>query len=151
MNPGTINPMPFSIQSLRQPYMIKSTEAPHYRRYLIQHRPPKNAADLELNSNRFLPAGVNDGKGILFISHAGIVHPSGFLPMVCGVFPQQHLVSIYQESSIFQGLRNADRLEGKCGRCEFRQICGGSRARAYAVTGNLFAEEPDCCYQPASH
>lgn len=131
--------------------MIKSTEAPHYRRYLIQHRPPKNAADLELNSNRFLPAGVNDGKGILFISHAGIVHPSGFLPMVCGVFPQQHLVSIYQESSIFQGLRNADRLEGKCGRCEFRQICGGSRARAYAVTGNLFAEEPDCCYQPASH
>ena len=60
----------------------------------------------------------------------------------------QSVVQVYQDSPIFQSLRNSDRLQGKCGECEFRNVCGGSRARAYAVTGNMFAEEPDCSYQP---
>jgi radical SAM protein len=135
-------------QSQRQPYMIKTTEAPHFRRYAITHRRPRSAADGTARHRPFVPAGVNDGKGVMFVSHAGLIHPSGFMPIVCGAFPRQSLVDVYQDSPIFRGLRDAERLQGKCRRCEFRNVCGGSRARAYAVTGNIFAEEPDCSYQP---
>ena len=140
-------------QSRRQTYAIKTTEAPHYRRYMIQQQKLQKADRRSSeNANRrpksFMPQGVNDGKGIMFISHTGMVHPSGFLPVPCGAFPVQHVVDIYQNSPIFRGLRDASRLEGKCGQCEFHNICGGSRARAFALTGNLFAEEPDCAYLP---
>ena len=135
-----------SRQSQSQPYMIKTTEAPHFRRFMIQYRKER----VENGSRRpsYAPLGVNDGKGIVFVSHTGIVHPSGFLPLICGVFPQQNVVDIYQNSPVFRALRDSNRLEGKCGRCEFRNVCGGSRARAYALTGNMFAEEPDCAYAP---
>jgi radical SAM protein with 4Fe4S-binding SPASM domain len=96
------------------------------------------------------PLGVNDGKGVMFVGHTGTIYPSGFLPVVCGVYPFAHVVRVYQQSPIFRALRQPDSLEGKCGICEFRNICGGSRARAYALTGNLFAQEPDCVYQPAA-
>ncbi len=134
-------------QSKQQGYMIKSTEAPHYRRYAIQHQMPKHG-DHVARPQAFIPAGVNDGKGVMFVSHTGLIHPTGFLPVVCGVFPLQSVVDVYQKSGIFRALRDADRLEGKCGRCEFHNVCGGSRARAYAVTGNMFAQEPDCSYVP---
>jgi radical SAM protein len=131
-----------------QPYAIKTTEAPHYRRFVIQHQIAKadragNAAPLS-----FMPWGVNDGKGVMFVSHVGMIHPSGFLPIVCGLYPAENVVRVYQESPIFRALRDAGRLEGKCHYCEFRHLCGGSRARAYAVTGNLLAQEPDCQYIP---
>jgi radical SAM protein len=135
-------------ESLRQPYMIKTTEAPHYRRYVIQHQLERRRQGGDGVPRPFVPGGVNDGKGVMFVSHAGIIHPSGFLPVVCGLFPQQHLMDVYQNSPIFRALRDSSQLEGKCGRCEFRNICGGSRARAYAVTGNMFSQEPDCCYEP---
>jgi radical SAM protein with 4Fe4S-binding SPASM domain len=96
----------------------------------------------------YVPLGVNDGKGVMFVSHTGEVYPSGFMPIVCGRYPAMHVARIYQDSPVFRALRNADRLEGKCRVCEFRHVCGGSRARAYAVTGNPFAEEPDCSYFP---
>lgn len=131
--------------SLVQPYMIKTTEAPHFRRFLIQQR---KVDQTKVRKPACRPLATNDGKGIMFISHTGIVHPSGFLPITCGVFPQQHLVDIYQRSPIFVALRDPDRLEDKCGRCEYRKVCGGSRARAYATAGSLFAEEPDCAYVP---
>jgi radical SAM protein len=133
----------------RQPYAIKTTEAPHYRRYVIQHQLPKaQRPALEPAPRTFVPLGVNDGKGVMFVSHVGLIHPSGFMPIVCGLFPLDHVVRVYQRSPIFRSLRDADRLEGKCRVCEFRNICGGSRARAYAVTGNPFAQEPDCAYSP---
>ena len=134
-------------ESSRQPYLIKTTEAPHYRRYVIQNRAGKREQTSAARP-AFIPAGVNDGKGVMFVSHSGVIHPTGFLPITCGVFPFQSVVSVYQDSPIFRSLRDAERLEGKCGRCEFRNLCGGSRARAYGVTGNLFAEEPDCSYMP---
>jgi len=138
-------------EAQRQPYAIKTTEAPHYRRYVIQHQLSKaDRAGRNAPPVGYAPLGVNDGKGVMFVSHCGLVHPSGFLPIVCGVFPLEHLVQIYQESPIFRALRDADRLEGKCRVCEFRHICGGSRARAYAVTGNLFAQEPECEYVPTA-
>ena len=86
----------------------------------------------------------------MFVGHTGIIHPSGFLPIVCGIFPLKRVVNVYQNSPVFRALREPDSLEGKCQVCEFRHICGGSRARAYAVTGNLLAQEPDCVYQQAA-
>ncbi len=97
-----------------------------------------------------MTVGTNDGKGILFVSHTGLIHPSGFLPVVCGLFPFNHLVYTYQRSPVFRRLRDAGRLQGKCKFCEYRQICGGSRARAYAVTDNIDAQDPDCEYIPAA-
>ncbi len=139
-------------QSKVQPYVIETTDAPHYRRYAIQNQ-IKNSKDLaELDQQSpdrpFIPAGVNDGKGLLFVSQSGVVQPSGSLPIDCGSFPKESVVDIYQNSIVFQRLRASNLLEGKCGRCDFRNVCGGSRARAYAVSGNFLAEEPDCSYQP---
>jgi radical SAM protein with 4Fe4S-binding SPASM domain len=91
---------------------------------------------------------VNDGRGIMFVSHTGLIHPSGFLPMVCGMYPFNDPVDVYQHSPIFKRLRDANSFGGKCGVCEYRHLCGGSRARAYAVTGDPYAAEPDCVYLP---
>ena len=133
-------------QSRQQSYMIKTTEAPHYRRYSMmrERELPKN----ERRPSPFQATGINDGKGVMFVSHTGMIHPSGFMPISCGVFPLQHVVQTYQESPIFTGLRDANQLEGKCRQCEYRTICGGSRARSYALTGNPYAEEIDCAYIP---
>ncbi|MEX2355480.1 MAG: radical SAM protein [Thermaerobacterales bacterium] len=119
----------------RVPFAIKATEAPAYRRFLHQNgqRPP---------------APVNDGKGFCFISHTGEVYPSGFLPLSGGNVREIPLADIYRESPVFQDLREPDRLGGKCGYCPFRALCGGSRARAYALTGDYLGEEPTCVYVP---
>jgi radical SAM protein len=135
-------------------FAIKTTEAPHYRRYVILHQHPSVWEDPPMSAfeppKPFSALGINDGKGVMFVSHQGKIYPSGFLPIECGSFPLDHVVDVYQNSPIFQSLRDPNRLEGKCGVCEFRRLCGGSRARAYAVTGNLFAQEPDCDYLPAA-
>lgn len=143
----------------RVSFDIKSTEAQHYRRFLLQ----KRIEDRKPGSGRkvipFLgvsttdgigraPKGINDGKGFVFVSHRGEVYPSGFLPLSGGNIKKQSLGEIYRNSPLFKDLRDSAKLEGKCGRCEFRDICGGSRARAYALTGNAFAEEPCCIYEP---
>jgi MoaA/NifB/PqqE/SkfB family radical SAM enzyme len=127
---------------------IKTTEAPHYRRFVLQQ--PKT----DPSPRRPMPLGqigTNDGKGILFVSHVGEMFPSGFLPIECGRFPFDSLVRVYQDSQLFRALRDGDRLSGKCGACEFRNICGGSRARSYALTGDPLASEPDCIYVPDSY
>jgi AdoMet-dependent heme synthase len=149
-------------------FQIKTTEAMHYRRYLLQHHleearmghgggHPRGTAGYEAGAPTADPATrtrgwatrrVNDGKGFLFVSHTGDVYPSGFLPIHAGNIGQTPLREIYQNAPIFRALRNTARLEGKCGACEYKEICGGSRARAYALTGNPLAEEPCCVYQP---
>lgn len=131
-------------------FAIKTTEAPHYRRYLLQrHADPQRRSGLPHGERQRAPLGINDGKGVVFIDHAGEICPSGFLPISCGEFPRDSVVDVYQNSELFRRLRDPDRLQGKCGACEFRRVCGGSRARAYAITGNPLAAEPDCCYVPA--
>jgi radical SAM protein len=139
--------------ALTAPFDIKTTEAQHYRRYLLQHRKDGHttAAQKVADTVGRAPRGLNDGKGFVFISHRGEVYPSGFLPVSGGNVRRQPLATIYRESPLFKDLRNPDRLEGKCGACEFRQICGGSRARAYALTGNVFGEEPCCSYVPRGY
>ncbi|WP_458122292.1 TIGR04053 family radical SAM/SPASM domain-containing protein [Paenibacillus sp. Z6-24] len=96
------------------------------------------------------PQGVNDGDGFVFISHTGEVYPSGFLPLSCGNVREQHLSDIYRYAPVMQQLRDKSLLKGKCGVCEFRQLCGGSRARAYALTGDYLESDPYCNYQPAA-
>jgi radical SAM protein len=135
-------------QSQCRSYRIKTTEAPQYRRFLIQRRGQRLNGSSRRPKSSYVSLNVNDGKGVMFVSHIGLVHPSGFMPIVCGIYPRQHLVRIYQDSPVFRKLRDVNQLEGKCKVCEFRHICGGSRARAYAVTGNPLAEEPDCAYVP---
>jgi radical SAM protein with 4Fe4S-binding SPASM domain len=97
------------------------------------------------------PRGLNDGKGFVFISHTGEVFPSGFLPLTAGNIRRQPLASIYCDSPLFRGLRDTAQLEGKCGHCEFKEVCGGSRSRAYALTGDPMAEEPCCSYIPKGY
>jgi len=143
-------------------FHIKTTEGQHYRRFLLQ----KHAAEwqeprAEQSARPKAPAGVayaldgtrpgvNDGKGFVFVSHTGEVYPSGFLPLRAGNVRRQSLAEIYRTSPLFIALRDPKQLKGKCGVCEYNQICGGSRARAYAVTGDAFAPDPCCVYQPAA-
>jgi AdoMet-dependent heme synthase len=95
------------------------------------------------------PKGVNEAKGFVFISHIGDVYPSGFLPLKAGNVKKESLVDIYRSSDVFVKLRDSGNLKGKCGVCEFRELCGGSRSRAWSVTGDAFASDPICTYQPA--
>jgi len=92
--------------------------------------------------------GITDGRGMLFVSHVGDVYPSGFLPVVAGNVRRESVKEIYMNSRVFRDLKDPNRLKGKCGRCEYRFICGGSRARAYAMTGDYLAQEPRCIYVP---
>jgi AdoMet-dependent heme synthase len=138
-------------QSKKQKYAIKTTEAPHYRRFAIQQAAEEKGTGVALPpvGRRSPFVGTNDGKGVMFISHRGEIYPSGFLPIECGKFPADSVVRVYQESPLFQSLRDPDALGGKCGQCEFRHLCGGSRSRSYALTGDPLAAEPDCIYIPA--
>jgi radical SAM protein len=137
---------------------IKTTEAQHYRRYVLQQRVAERKAcilrDVPARVEDAIgraPRGLNDGKGFLFISHTGEVFPSGFLPLSAGSIRQQSLAQIYRDSPVFRDLRDTSKLEGKCGACEFKEICGGSRARAYSLTGNPHGEEPCCSYIPRGY
>ncbi len=132
-------------QGRRQKYAIKTTEAPHYRRYIIEKM--KQHADSG-SPRPVMPniVGTNDGRGVMFISHIGEIFPSGFLPIECGRFPRDSVVHTYQFAPLFVDLRDPDKLKGKCGACQYRDICGGSRARSYGLTGDPLAAEPDCTY-----
>ena len=195
-----------------KPYAIKTTEAPHYRRYVLQQggdplagpgdsdkswggsctatpgataqlslqreapgataqlslqrEAPGATAQLSLQreapgvavqlppqrenrgGGRRAPLGVGDGKGIMFVSHTGEIFPAGFLPLCCGRFPKDSVVDAYQHHPIFLALRDPDHFKGRCGICEFRHVCGGSRARSYALTGDYLESDPDCGYVP---
>ncbi len=136
--------------SLQTPFHIKTTEAPHYRRFLLQkHSADAKNVGFARGAVNGVGAGVGDGKGFVFISHIGEVFPGGFLPISAGNVRKQPLAEIYRNSPLFQALREPELLHGKCRQCEFRYVCGGSRARAYAVTGDVFASDPCCAYEPA--
>lgn len=129
-------------------FHIKTTEGQHYRRYVLQQRAKDPKARSEEDLIAGAPRGVNDGKGFVFVSHTGEVFPSGFLPLPAGNILWEPLSEIYQHSPLFRALRNRAQLKGKCGRCEFNEVCGGSRARAYAISHDPLAEEPCCAYIP---
>ena len=137
--------------SLVSPFGIKTTEAPHYQRVIWQRDAAaagsKDPACVHRHQLR-APRTVTDGNGFLFIDHLGNICPSGFLPAVRGNVRSCDLAAVYRTDEVFMRLRNTNALAGKCGACEFRTICGGSRARAYAATGALMASDPLCAYEP---
>ena len=129
-------------------FQVKTTEAPHYQRYILQQLARESKTRfLELDAVRYAPQGVNDSRGFVFVDSSGEVYPSRFLPLSAGNVTEQALSDLYCNSSLFSSLREGSRLKGKCCRCPVRGICGGSRARAYAITGDLFAAEPTCAYE----
>ncbi|QGH35850.1 TIGR04053 family radical SAM/SPASM domain-containing protein [Gracilibacillus salitolerans] len=142
---------------------IKTTAAQHYRRVVLQQKAREQkigkddiafqnvlseGATGTVDGLGRAPKGVNDGNGFIFISHIGDVYPSGLLPVKVGNVRLQPLSEIYRESPILKQLRDPDQYKGKCGVCEFRHVCGGSRSRAYAATGDYLESEPYCVYIP---
>ncbi len=135
--------------SKRVHFQIKTTEGQHYQRYLLQQRAREEHGYMtEADVITCAPKGVNDGKGFVFINHGGEAYPSRYLPLSAGNVTAEPLSELYCNSSLFVSLRDSSRLKGKCGKCPARNVCGGSRARAYAMTGDLFAPDPCCAYEP---
>lgn len=137
------------------PYDVKATAAPAYRRVAIQRARkdgvagPVAGAGFRFRDGLNRPSiSINDGKGFAFISHTGDVYPSGFLPLRAGNVRERPFAGIYRDSPLFRQLRDPSLLKGKCGACDFRSVCGGSRARAYGVTGDYLAADPSCVYEP---
>ena len=132
------------------PFGVKTTEAMHYRRYVAQRIKAEHGIAENENAKgvAWRTAGVSDGKGFVFVSHTGEVFPSGFLPISGGNVLAQELTDVYRNSDLFKTLRDTGAREGKCGVCEYQKICGGSRSRAYALTGDFLASDPRCIYQP---
>jgi AdoMet-dependent heme synthase len=144
---------------------IKSTAAPQYRRVILQRQvaerrngarseapsPMTAGVGFSLGDGVGRSKGVNDGDGFVFVSHVGAIYPSGFLPVAAGNVRRDSVVEVYRESPLFRALRDRDALKGKCGVCEYRDVCGGSRARAYAVTGDWLESEPFCAHVPAKY
>jgi radical SAM protein len=151
---------------------VKTTEGHHFRRVVAERTilerrglapetvlrlgPTYHALRAELGPwpsvrlQRRSPMDVNAGRGFVFISHLGMVHGSGFLPVAAGNVREQSLPQIYRESPLFKELRDPSALQGRCARCEFATVCGGSRSRAFAMTGDVRAEDPLCAYVPRS-
>lgn len=129
-------------------FQVKTTEAQHYQRFLLQQRARASRGRMTETDVTSAPKGVTDGKSFVFINAHGEVYPSRYLPLSAGNVTSYPLSQMYNESQLFNSLRDSSKLKGKCGRCSVRNVCGGSRARAYAMTGDLFAQEPCCAYEP---
>jgi radical SAM protein len=129
--------------------VVTTTEAPHYRRVALQRLKAEGRSGEELQHHPLRRGfGIRDGNGVMFISHTGEIQPSGFLPLAVGNVKTQSVVEVYQEEALFRALRAPEHFDGRCGRCHFRAICGGSRARAYAATGDPLASDPLCAWEP---
>lgn len=146
-------------------FIVRTVEAPFFRRVVVQRREGgarptgalygRLAADLErrLGTPRERSSAhttaTRDGKGIVFVAHDGQVYPAGFLPLELGSVRETPLATLYRDSDVLRSIRSAD-FGGRCGRCEWADLCGGSRARAYASSGDPLAEDPACVYEPSA-
>lgn len=130
---------------------VKTTEAPHYRRVAAQRRRGDDGTATPNADEIGRRTGVRAGAGFAFVSHLGEIYPSGFLPTSACNVREDSLVDRYRHSSLFENLRDPDSYTGKCGACPFRHLCGGSRSRAYAHTGNPLASDPLCPYIPEGY
>jgi len=130
-------------------FTVATTEAPSYRRVALERmRAEGLAGDQIKRSPAFRSFGIRDGHGIMFVSNTGEICPAGFLPLSVGNVRKDRVADIYRNAPMFQSLHDPTQFEGRCGMCEYRALCGGSRARAYGATGNPLAEDPFCLYEP---
>jgi len=142
---------------------VRTAEGPSFRRVRIQRESglePSGEVYCKLTSQLrklegeptsapiFKSAHTADGRGILFVSYRGEVYPSGFLPLDCGHVPKDNLRKIYRSHALFRALRDPANLKGRCGSCEYKLACGGSRSRAFAELNDSFEEDPICPYVP---
>jgi radical SAM protein len=142
------------------PFDIKATAAPMYRRVAIERKKAEvgngeivtfQGAGFQYADGLNRPSkGVNDGNGFLFISHIGEIQPSGFLPLTAGYVREDDVVDVYRNHTLFTDLRDPSKLKGKCGICEYIDVCGGQRGRAYGLTGDYLETDPACVYTPAA-
>jgi radical SAM protein len=128
------------------PFGVKTTEAPSYRRVALQRQ--GSATDAPASDSIGRRGGIVAGDGFAFVSHTGELYPSGFLPKSAGNVTDRDLVSLYRDADMFEALRDRERLRGKCGVCEYRHVCGGSRSRAFATSGDPLGSDPLCAYVP---
>ena len=128
---------------------VRVIEAPHYRRHRIEKLSNRQWADFTgYQSDDNAPIAMHDARGSVFISHSGEVRPSELLPLSAGNIRYRALGAIFRGGDLFVALRDPRNLKGKCSRCEYVRVCGGSRARAFAATGDLFGSDPLCAYEP---
>ena len=140
----------FYDQSRKTTLQLKATCAPHYYRILRQRSKEEGkTVTFETHGMDAVSRGCLAGTGFCFISHRGIVQPCGFLHLNCGDITRNSFVDVWQQSDTFLTLRDFSNLKGKCGKCEYKRVCGGCRARAFEATGDYLNEEPLCSYQPA--
>lgn len=139
-----------------EPFGVKTTEAPQYRRVCLQHEqtarddePATTGEDHASGLRR--RRGIVAGDGFAFVSHTGEVFPSGFLPKTAGNVRHRSVTELYRDSDLFRSLRDRDQLAGKCGACEYRHVCGGSRSRAFAYFDDPLASDPLCPYVPEGY
>ena len=144
-------------------FIVRTVEAPFFRRVVSRRRAGDPAPTTELYQRlsgrltelmgpevgrpRAQTASTRDGKGILFVAHDGEVNPAGFLPEPLGNVRAEPIAKIYRNDLLLRRIRAAD-FTGRCGRCEYADLCGGSRARAYAASGDPLGEDPACAYEP---
>jgi AdoMet-dependent heme synthase len=155
----------FLVDASRYGFVVRTVEAPFFRRVVAWRREGRECETGPLygrlagrlrellgepvSEPRAQTKGTRDGKGIVFVAHDGEVHPAGFLPLALGNVREQSLVRIYRDSPLLQDIR-AGRFHGRCGGCEYADLCGGSRARAFAASGDPLGEDPACPYLPAA-
>jgi radical SAM protein with 4Fe4S-binding SPASM domain len=133
------------------PFAVKTTEAPSYRRLALNRMRSAGRTVAEIKtSSVYKGFQIRDGHGIVFVSSQGEIYPSGFLPLRCGNVRTNFLVNVYRQAPLFQALHSPEEFRGRCGECEFSHICGGSRARAFAHTGDALESDPLCLYRQAS-
>lgn len=139
----------FYDQREKTPLQLKATCAPHYYRILRQRaRAEGKTVTFETHGLDAVTRGCLAGTGFCFISHVGRVQTCGFLDVTCGDITRQTFKDVWENSPVFNELRDFSKLDPKCGICEYKRVCGGCRARAYEATGSYLAEEPLCSYQP---
>ncbi|HEX7604956.1 MAG TPA: SPASM domain-containing protein, partial [Polyangiaceae bacterium] len=155
----------FLVDASRYGFIVRTVEAPFFRRVVAWRREgrPVEAGSLygglaerlrtllgePRNEPRAQTKGTRDGKGIVFVAHDGDVYPAGFLPITIGNVRDESLVDLYRESPLLRDIRAAS-FRGRCGACEYADLCGGSRARAYAASGDPLGEDPACAYVPTA-
>jgi radical SAM protein len=133
------------------PFVVATTEAPHYRRFALEKMRSEGMTGEQIKrSGAYRSFGIRDGHGIVFVSNTGDICPAGFLPLTAGNVRKDRIAEVYRDSEIFRELHDPTQFKGRCGLCEYHSICGGSRARAFAASGDALGEDPFCDYEPHS-